>query len=635
MTPNPLPNALTRLERVVASLALCMMMIPLTGNAPLSAQVEVTEATIRELQDAMASGRTTSAEITAAYLARIDAYDQGGPRLNAILRLNPNALAEAEALDRERATRGARGPLHGIPVLLKDNYDTHDMPTSAGTLALAGLVPPDDAYQVRKLREAGAVILGKTNLHELASGITTIASLGGQTLNPYDPTRNPGGSSGGTGAAIAASFAAVGWGSDTCGSIRIPSSHNNLVGLRPTKGLSSIDGIVPLAHTQDVGGPLARRMEDLAIALDATIGPDPADPATAALEGRELPSFVAALDPNALMGARIGLLEPMFGDDPEDGAVGDVVRAAVRRMGELGATVVPVAMPELDDLLSGSSVIGHEFKWDLMDYLAAVPDAPVHSLGEIIELGLVHDAVMGTMRAWNRGEERETDEYHAALAARVELRAAVVAEMNARSLDALAYPTIRRLPARVGDPQRGSGCQLSAHTGLPALVIPAGWTDELPVGVELLGRAFQDDRIVAIGYAFEQASDLRRAPSTTPELPPAGFPAAVSFEIAASGDAGRVVARLRYDPAAALLRYETEVSGVAPEDLYAVVLRHEDAQGRSSVAVRLSGPGISSASGTLSLSDRLREDLEAGDLHLALITRGAPVRTTSEQIVLP
>ena len=253
----------------------------------------VVEASIPDMQAALKAGRVTSRELVMQYLLRIAMYED---RLNGVMTVNRNALAEAEALDRERASRGSRGPLHGIPIILKDNYDMRGMPTSAGTLALATAFPADDAFQVRKLREAGAVILGKSNMHELASGITTIASYGGQTLNPYDLTRNPGGSSGGTGAAIAASYAAVGWGSDTCGSIRIPASHNNLVGLRPTKGLSSIDGIIPLSHTQDVGGPLARTMRDLAIALDATVGFDPADEATLVMRGRANPSFVDALD---------------------------------------------------------------------------------------------------------------------------------------------------------------------------------------------------------------------------------------------------------------------------------------------------------------------------------------------------
>ncbi|MBI4519240.1 MAG: amidase, partial [Gemmatimonadetes bacterium] len=359
---------------------------------------EVFEATIPQLQAALESGRVTSVDLVEAYLTRIEAYDRGGPLLNSIIRINPNARAEARALDEERQASGPRGPLHGIPIILKDNYDTADMPTTASSLALAGLIPPDDAFQVRKLREAGAVILAKSNLHELAMGITSISSLGGQTRNPYDPLRNPGGSSGGTGAAIAASFAAVGWGSDTCGSIRIPSAHNALVGLRPTKGLSSVAGIIPLAHTQDVGGPMARTIMDLAIALDATIGPDPGDPATAALQGRTLPRFVAALDSGALRGARLGVLRELFDDPPADEEVARVVGAAIAQMEALGAEVVNVTIPELRGLLSGASVIDDEAKDDLADYLAGNPAAPVRSLDEIVERGLFHEALEATFR---------------------------------------------------------------------------------------------------------------------------------------------------------------------------------------------------------------------------------------------
>lgn len=602
---------------------------------PVAAQVEVAEATIRQLQEAMTSGRTTSAEITAAYLARIEAYDRRGPKLNAMLRLNPNALSEAEESDRERATGAIRGPLHGIPIVLKDNYDTFDMPTSAGTLALAGLVPPDDAFQVRKLREAGAVIIGKTNMHELASGITTIASLGGQTLNPYDPTRNPGGSSGGTGAAVAASFAAIGWGSDTCGSIRIPSAHNNLVGLRPTKGLSSIDGIIPLSHTQDVGGPLARSIEDLAIALDATIGADPADPATRALDGRDLPRFVASLNEDALNGARIGIFEPLFGDDPEDAAVGEIVRGALRQMEAAGATVVSLAMPDFQALIAGSSLIGHEFKWDLMDYLAGVPDAPAGSLEELIDLGLIHDAVIGTMRRWDAPEERNSDDYRAALTARDSLYDSILTEMNARSLDAVVYPTIRRVAARIGDPQRGSACQLSAHTGLPALAIPAGWTDELPVGMELVGRPFDDARLVSFGYAFEQANDLRRPPPTAPPLRSVGSTMTRSREIRARNGAAEVSGRFELDETANRLGYSVDVVGAVPDDVYAVVLRHEDDEGRWSIAAHLSGPGALSSSGELALNQTLRAQLDAGGLYLELVTRGQPVATSRTPVILP
>lgn len=248
-TVKSLLQRLLRMNTRVGSLMLLLVGFPITLAAASLQDIrqggyDVFEATILELQDDMAAGRVTAVELVDAYLARIAAYDQRGPMLNAIIRLNPNARAEAALLDQERATHGPRGLLHGIPIILKDNFDTFDMPTSGGSIALAGLVPPDDAFQVRRLRDAGAIILGKANMHELAFGITTLSSLGGQTRNPYDPSRYPGGSSGGTGAAIAASFAAIGWGSDTGGSIRIPSSHNNLFGLRLTKGLSSSDGII-------------------------------------------------------------------------------------------------------------------------------------------------------------------------------------------------------------------------------------------------------------------------------------------------------------------------------------------------------------------------------------------------------
>ena len=402
---------------VVAALATGLALAPGTAHAysTLAAlpatqdqNVEVFEASIPDLQEAMADGRVTSVQLVDAYLARIRAYDQGGPALNSMIRLNPDALMQAAALDQERALMGARGPLHGIPIILKDNYDVAGLPTSDGSIALAGMIPPDDAFQVGKLREAGAVILGKSNMHELAYGITTISSVGGQTRNPYDPSRNPGGSSGGTGAAIAASFAAIGWGSDTCGSIRIPASHHNLFGLRPTKGLSSIDGIIPLSHTQDVGGPLARTATDLAIGLDATIGADAADPATRILAGGALPRFFDELDAEALQGARIGVLSTLFGDAADDREHARMVRAALDSMSAAGAEVIDVEVPGLDSLLSGSSLIGLEFKWDLIDYLAATPTAPVASVQEILDGGLYHVRLEGTLRRTAAREERDT-----------------------------------------------------------------------------------------------------------------------------------------------------------------------------------------------------------------------------------
>ena len=615
-----------------------------------AAQVEVAEATVEELQEAMASGAATSEQITAAYLARIEAYDQAGPRLNAMIRLNPDALAEARALDEERSRTGPRGPLHGIPVILKDNYDVAGRPTSGGSLALAGLVAPDDAFQVAKLREAGAVFIGKSNLHELASGITTVGSLGGQTLNPYDVTRNPGGSSGGTGAAIAVSFAAVGWGSDTCGSIRIPASQNNLVGLRPTKGLSSTDGILPLSHTQDVGGPLARTARDLAVALEATVGPDPADPATGAVAGREIPRFMDALDPDAFTGARIGILEDFFGETQQERSAVRLVREVVAKMVELGADTLTVDVPDLEELLDGSGVISYEFKWDLVDYLAGVPGAPVDSLGRMLELGLIHQALVPRMRDRDRHDARDSEEYLEALGKQGPLREAVVAAMDEAGVDALVYPTMKAIPAVVVEPQSGSNCSLSANTGLPALSAPAGLTDGgLPMGYELLGRAFDDARLLGFAYAVEQATDHRHAPPTTPPLVNGMAPPAVAFNLrassAASGTTGdgtsgdgtsgqgasseRVAvearARFEYDPVLSRLGYQIGVYGVDARDVFAVVLRAPDAEGRWSVVRRLIGPEEASGSGELTLTEDLRRLLAAGNVHLEVYTRQAPL----------
>lgn len=610
--------------------------------APAGAQIEVTGASITELQEAMTSGAATSAEITRAYLARIEAYDQRGPALNALVWLNPDAVSQAAALDRERAERGPRGPLHGIPVILKDNYDTVDMPTSAGTLALATNIAPDDAFQVARLREAGAVILGKSNMHELASGITTIGSIGGQTLNPYDLTRNPGGSSGGTGAAIAASFAAVGWGSDTCGSIRIPAAHNDLVGLRPTKGLSSIDGIVPLSHTQDVGGPLARTMRDLAIALDATVGRDPADPATAIVADRELPSFVEALDADALDGARIGILEAYFGDAPEEQTAARIVREAISRMVELGADTVTVEIPGLDDLIEGSGLIGHEFRWDLQDYLAANPSAPVSSLAEMLDLGLVHEALVPRMRARMQSESRDSEEYQAAYAKREPLRRAVEATMDSVGVDALVFPTVRTVPAVIGDPQRGSSCSLSANTGLPSLSVPVGFAgDQLPIGMEMIGRTLDDWRLVSLGYAFESASDHRREPWTTPPLVDGRAPAVVTLTLRADGSAVEppvasgveLRGAIRIDVPTRRLAYEYTVTGMAPEDVVAVVLRRRevetDGEGVESprawlVEARLSGPGVAAAQNELLAEQDLMDALARGEVRLDVFTRQHP-----------
>jgi Asp-tRNA(Asn)/Glu-tRNA(Gln) amidotransferase A subunit family amidase len=614
--------------------AAASLVASLVGSVPLSAQVEVAEASILQLQEAMSAGRTTSVEITRAYLARIEQYDKGGPTLNAILRLNPDALAEAQAADAERARSGPRGPLHGIPIVVKDNYDVRGLPTSAGSIALANVMPVDDAFQVRRLREAGAVILGKSQMHELAGGITTRSSLGGQTRNPYDLTRNPGGSSGGTAVAVSASLAAVGWGTDACGSIRVPASQNNLVGLRVTKGLSSIDGILPLSHTQDVGGPIARSLKDLAVALDATVGHDPADPATRAVVGRTLPRFVDALDPGALRGARLGVLASFFGSGPEDERASRVVQTAVDEMVGLGAEIVRVEIPGLETWIERAVVMGDEFKWDFMDYLAGVPNAPVRSLTELLDLGLVDEELVGYLRQLDRPTERATPEYLTALAARDALRRTVTDLMDAERLDAIVYPTMLAIPAHVDDQQLGSNCRLSSTTGLPALTVPAGFTPQgLPIGLELLGRAFDDARLMALGYAYEHATAHRKPPPAAPPLVNGRAPAPLVFQVAANAEGwsgvpdnpAQVSVMFTLDLIRGTLAYEWEVRGVSADQVNALVLRSTDEVGTVSVLAHMAGPGETAGSGILTLNAATRARLEGGTVHLDLFTGPHPL----------
>jgi amidase len=601
-------------------------------TVPLAAQRHVAlrhddvvyEASITELQQAMSRGTLTSVALVDAYLARIAAYDHSGPALNAVIYLNPSARADAAALDAERKAGHVRGPLHGIPVIVKDNYGTRGMPTSAGTIALATL-ETGDAFQVKKLREAGAVILGKSNMHELASGITTISSIGGQTCNPYNPDRSPGGSSGGSGASVAASFAAIAWGSDTCGSIRIPSAVHNLFGLRPTKGLSSISGIVPLSHTQDVGGPIARTVTDLAIGLDATVGADPADSATHLLDNKPVPKFLAALDSTSLHGKRLGVLVAHFGTESDDQEGARVVRAAIEKMKARGAEVVDVTIPGLDSVINSAGVIDYELKPDLHDFLAGVPNPPVRSLAEILDHGLIHIALDEGLRRREARGSRESAAYRNALAQRTAARDLVISFLDANKLDALVYPTLRRKAAIIGEPQRGANCQLSAVTGLPALSAPAGFTpDGMPIGLELLGRPLDDARLVAMAYDYEQATRPRRAPSTTPPLLDGKAPKPVT--IVATLKSGRAAARgsLTYDPTRRALGYSLTVTGIPASDVLTFSIDRDSAGKKGDMIRHLAGPGTSSARGTITLTEPERRELVAGRLSLVLYTREQP-----------
>jgi Asp-tRNA(Asn)/Glu-tRNA(Gln) amidotransferase A subunit family amidase len=481
-----------------------------------SQTADIGEASIRDLQLAMEKGELTAAVLVAESLARIAAFDDQGPALNAIIHLNPEAREQALALDEERRQTGPRGPLHGIPVILKDNYATQDMPTSGGSQTLADFIPDANATQVQRLLDAGAVILGKANLHEFAYGITTISSLGGQTRNPYDLTRIPGGSSGGSAAAVAAGFATIGMGSDTCGSIRIPAAFNNLVGLRPTKGLSSIYGVMPLSGTQDVAGPLARSITDLAVVLDIVVGYDPLDPATASMQERELPHFREQLGKASLQGVRIGRLLDYY--DTAQPPVQDLLDAALRQMTEQGAVVVDIRIPGFSDLIARSGVIGQEFESDLNAWLTEFGSTDFTSLEAIVATGL-HDAAVDGVLTRSAAATQDPALYRAALLARDELRTAVNAAMQAQNLELLAYPPVGALPVVIGEQQPGNNCSLSANSGLPALSLPMGFTaNGLPLGIELLSAAFTDARLLALGYEFEQLTQYRRAPASTPSL---------------------------------------------------------------------------------------------------------------------
>jgi Asp-tRNA(Asn)/Glu-tRNA(Gln) amidotransferase A subunit family amidase len=380
---------------------------------------------------------------------------------------------------------------------------------------MAGFVAEKDAFQVRRIKEAGALVLAKSNMAEFAfSPYETVNSiLPGYTKNPYKLDRVTAGSSGGTAAAVAASFAAAGMGTDTCGSIRLPAAHNNLFGLRGTMGLSSRDGIIPLALSQDIGGPLARSVTDLALLLDATVGFDSADPVTAASEGRIPRTYLAAVGDSDLGNESVGVLTPLFGSAPEDEEVAVIVRKAIAAIHQLGAAMANAEIAGFDDLLQDTSVINAEFKFDLMDYLRARPNAPVRSLADILKRQLHHEAVNGVFTRAEAVPSRDTEAYRTALAKRDAAREAVLAAMGRGGFTVLAYPTIRRKPAPIGQPQPGNNCQLSAATGLPAISIPAGFTaDGLPVGLELLGQPFSEARLLRIAYAYERMMQPRRPP---------------------------------------------------------------------------------------------------------------------------
>ena len=476
------------------------------------------EQSIQALQHGLHQGEITSVNLVETALKRITAYDQSGPALNAMVHINEQAWLTAEHLDTERAQGRVRGPLHGLPIVIKDNFLTQGMPTTAGCKALTGLPTDRDAWQVQQLRHAGAILIGKSTLHELAAGITNASSVSGHTRNPYGLDHVPGGSSGGTAVAVAASYAVAGLGSDTSGSIRVPASCQNLYGLRPTWGLSSRSGIVPLCPSHDMGAPLARWVHDLAIMLDATVGPDPADPATWQVAHCIPDSFTQGLKSDALRGVRIGVLSSLFGDGDHEYPVSHTVHQALLQMQALGATLVTLDTPGLDTLAQAGNLTAYEFKFALADFLSKA-GTPIKSLTELIAVNMHHKEVDSVLRLRDQTTHPDSPERYYAIEQRIAVRRVITHLIQQHNLQVLAYPTLRCAPVRIGERQPGENCALSPVLGWPAISIPAGFTDSgLPIGLDLLAPAYQEQALLNYALTWEQADVRRRAPASTPAL---------------------------------------------------------------------------------------------------------------------
>ena len=494
---------------------------------------QLLEATIDDVHATMVSGGITCRELVQRYLNRIAAFDKTGPELNAVQYVNPGALQEAEELDAALASSGLGGPLHCIPVLLKDQVETRDMPTTYGSALFEGFVPERDATIVIKMKQAGAIILAKTNMGEFASRY--VGSAFGLIRNAYDPNRNPSGSSGGTGTGIAANFGMVGIGEDTGGSIRGPAAVSSLVGLRPTVPLVSRYGMMPANPSSDTLGPMTRTVKDAAVLLDVLAGYDPNDPVTAYAVGQVPASYIASLEPDGLNGARIGVIrEPMDPKaDPESDdykKVRAVIDRAIDDLESLGAVLVdPVVVPGIESV--NDTYVRNNFETEeaMNNYLAEHPNAPVKTLREILPLGTVTPwRASGLMNVVGRS----TDEhgYLEVLLAKEALRQDVLKVMADDALDALVYATFDHQPTVIApdalaNPDTedayalGNNRYLSPLIAFPAVTVPAGFTtDDLPVGLEFLGRPFTEGALLAFAFAYEQGTHRRKPPATTPPL---------------------------------------------------------------------------------------------------------------------
>jgi amidase len=492
-----------------------------------SGSFKLEEATIASVHGALARGELTCVQLVRLYLDRIAAYDRKGPSLQSMITVNPRALEQAEELDRRyRADRRSAGPLHCVPIVLKDNFDTVDMPTTAGNISMKNSIPRADAFTVVRMREAGALILGKSNLQEFARGGMSVSGLGGQVRNPYDLTRTAGGSSGGTGAALAANFALLGTGSDTGQSIRSPASASNLVGIRPTRGLVSRAGVIPNSLTQDEIGPIARTVTDAARLLDVMAGYDPADPVTALATGRMPQSYTHLLAKDALKGARIGVMNTMFGKEARHQEVNKAMEGVIAIMQSLGATIVRFDLPEYTKLAGVVSTSRFEARTVMERYFETLgPEAPIRSFADlvaskqsVVQKTLAAElAVVGGMNSV---------EYKDRTLNREKLKILVAGKLAELKLDAILYPLQRILVVPIDAPdQTERNGTMSNGAGFPAVTFPGGFSAPtasaplgVPVGAELLGPDYSEARLLAYAYAYEQAANPRKPPASTPRL---------------------------------------------------------------------------------------------------------------------
>ena len=504
-----------------------------------SPHADLEERTIADLQAALESGQYTSRRLVEMYSERTRAMNTSGPMLRAVIEVNPDALAIAEALDRERAERGPRGPLHGIPILLKDNIDTTDrMETTAGSLALLGVKRAHDAHVAARLREAGAVLLGKANMSEWANFRSTHSSSGwsargGQARNPYALDRTPCGSSSGSATAVAANLCVAAVGTETDGSILCPASINGVVGIKPTVGLTSRIGVVPISHSQDTVGPFARTVRDAAILLGALAGADPRDPATQPSAGRIPADYHQSLNPDALRGARIGIPREIYTGYSEK--VDAVFATVIETLKSLGAVLVdPANLPSAKPMRESEAelmVLLYEFKADLNAYLATLgPEAQAHTLEELIAFNRAHaeqELPYFGQELFELAQQKGPLTEQEYLDARAEcLRLArdegIDAVMRQHNLDALCMPTAEpawKIDLIDGDHSMGGASQPAAIAGYPAISVPAGHTFGLPIGVTFMGQAFSEPKLIGYAYAFEQATKTRRAPTYPVETP--------------------------------------------------------------------------------------------------------------------